>query len=121
MATRRGLLTTLAVWSAASMAGGTLLWAKGGTPAVRAFGRQTLAWGVVDGAIAAVSASRPVPDARRLRKVLVVNCALDLGYVALGALAYRHPRWRGDGAAVAIQGGFLLALDSHFAYHLDVD
>lgn len=27
--------------------------------------------------------------------------------------------WRGDGAAILVQGAFLLALDSHYAYHLD--
>jgi hypothetical protein len=53
-----------------------------------------------------------------LRRILLVNCAADLGYLALGAAAMRRG-WRGDGAAIVVQGAFLLALDSHFAYRLD--
>jgi hypothetical protein len=109
---------TLAAWSAASIVGGGALWAAGRTPAVRAFGRQTLAWGAVDAAIAAFGASRPEPDPVRLRRILLVNCVADVGYIAAGA-ALRRSR-PGDGAAIMVQGVFLLALDSHFAYRLDV-
>jgi hypothetical protein len=118
MATSQGLLRTLGAWSAASIAAGAALWAAGRTDTARHFGRQTLAWGVVDAAIAAFGASRPAPDPARLRKVLLVNCAADVGYLALGAAALRRG-WRGDGAAILVQGAFLLALDSHYAYHLD--
>ncbi len=52
--------------------------------------------------------------ARRLRRLLLVNAALDAGYVAVG-LALRSGRLRPgaeqDGAAVVVQGGFLLAFD----------
>jgi peptidoglycan/LPS O-acetylase OafA/YrhL len=120
MATAKGLTRTLAAWSAGSIVGGAVVWAAGGSPQVRAFGRQTLAWGVVDAAIAGFSASRPEPDPRRLRKILLLNCAADMGYLALAAAAWRKGR-TGDGAAIAVQGAFLLALDSHFAYHLEVD
>ena len=41
------------------------------------------------------------------------------GYLALAAAAWRKGR-TGDGAAIAIQGAFLLALDSHYAYHLEM-
>lgn len=119
MATSRGLLTTLGAWSAVSVVGGGALWAKGRTEFARRFGRQTLAWGVVDAAIAGFGASRPAPDPARLRTVLLINCAADVGYLALGALAVKRG-WRGDGEAIFVQGAFLLALDSHYAYHLEV-
>jgi len=119
MSTHKHLLGTLGVWSAASIAGGAALVIRGRTRFARKFGRQTLAWGVVDAAIAAFGASRPAPDPARLRRVLMLNAAADVGYIALGVMAVRRGL-RGDGEAVVVQGAFLLALDSHFAYHLDV-
>lgn len=116
-ATPRGLMTTLAAWSATSVVGGAALWAAGRTDTQRHFGRQTLAWGMVDAAIAAWGASRPDPDVERLRTILLVNCVADVGYLGLGAAAMRRGL-RGDGAAIVVQGAFLLALDSHYAYHL---
>lgn len=117
MATPRGLMTTLAAWSALSVAGGAVLWATGRSDFTRNFGRQTLAWGVVDAAIAGWGASRPPADIGRLRRILVVNSVADVGYLVLGAAAVRSGR-SGDGAAILVQGGFLLALDTHYAYHL---
>lgn len=116
-ATPAGLLRTLGVWSAASVVGGAGLWATGRTPAVRHFGRQTLAWGLVDAAIAGFGAARPPADIPRLRRILLLNCLADIGYLGLGAAMVRKGR-RGDGAAIVVQGAFLLALDSHYAYHL---
>ena len=73
-------------------------------------------WGVVDGAIAYVGSRRRAAkgptDRARLRRVLLVNAALDVGYLAAGAWLVRDGRWRGDGAAVLVQGAFLLVLDS---------
>ena len=117
MATSRGLLRTLGAWSAVSVVGGGSIWAAGRSPQARAFGRQTFAWGAVDAAIAGFGAARPEPQPRRLRRILLINCVADVGYLALAATAWRKGR-RGDGAAIAVQGAFLLALDSHYAYHL---
>ena len=102
----------LGAWAAGSVALGALLSAH---PRTRGFGRQTAAWGAVDGAIAYVGARRRATkgptDAARLRRVLLVNAGLDVGYLAAGAWLVRDGRWRGDGAAVLVQGGFLLGLD----------
>jgi hypothetical protein len=119
MATPRDLMVTFSAWSAASLVGGGALWAAGPTPVARAFGRQTFAWGVINAAIAGVSARRPQPDPGRLRTILLVNCAADLGYMAVGAWVLSKEKYRGDGAAVILQGAYLLAQDAHFAYHLD--
>ncbi|MFN8184127.1 MAG: hypothetical protein U0R23_06870 [Candidatus Nanopelagicales bacterium] len=119
MASSQSLMRTLGAWSAVSVVGGAAVWAAGRSPQARAFGRQTLAWGAVDAAIAGFGASRPAPDPRRLRRILLINCVADLGYLALAAVAWRSGR-TGDGAAIAVQGAFLLALDSHYAYHLEV-
>jgi hypothetical protein len=101
---------------------------------VEAFGRQTFLWGAIDGAIAgagAIRGRRPrnpgteLADAQRLRKILLINSAIDVGYVAAGGwLMARcvndrpHKLTRADGAAIVIQGAFLLALDTKFAVQL---
>ena len=95
-----------------------------------AFGRQTAAWGVVDALIAGagvlsrrhrgpLSGDEADKKIRSLRTLLLVNAAADVGYIAGGALLIaRGRRGRktlrmsaGDGAAIAIQGAFLLVLD----------
>ncbi|MCW2777870.1 MAG: hypothetical protein JWN17_1595 [Frankiales bacterium] len=105
------LTRVLGTWAAASVGTGALLARR--SPG---FARQTAVWGLVDGAIAVVGAhgrARKGPtDPRRLRRVLLVNAGLDVGYLAAGAWLVRDGRWRGDGAAVLVQGAFLLGLDS---------
>lgn len=107
------LTRVLGTWAAASTALGAGLALR---PVTRGFGRQTLVWGAVDGAIAWVGtrrrASRGPTDPVRLRRVLLVNAGLDAGYLVAGAWLVRDGRWRGDGAAVLVQGAFLLVLDT---------
>ena len=42
------------------------------------------------------------------------NALLDVGYVLAGVRLAARPRRRGDGAAVAVQGLFLLYLDTRY-------
>jgi len=113
------LTRVLGVWAAGSVAAGLALSVD---PRTRGFGRQTAAWGAVDGAIAAVGVRgrrrRGPTDPARLRRVLLVNAGLDVGYLAVGARLVRHDRWRGDGLAVLVQGAFLLVLDTTAARRL---
>lgn len=135
------LLSSLAVWSTGSVAVGAAAWAHGRhhqQPAVRAIGRQFVAWGAVDGAIAAAGWCRghdgepPDPQrAARLRRTLQVNQRLDLGYLALGAALvllrrrlgqlprYSEAQSLGDGIGILVQGGFLYWLDSTYARRLE--
>lgn len=117
MAGRADRLVVLGAWSAASIASGAALWRAGSTPAVRSFGRETLGWGVVNAGRVALAMARPAPEPRRLRRSLLVECVADLGGLGLGVAALRAGH-AGDGAAILAQGAFLLALDSHYAYHL---
>jgi hypothetical protein len=113
------LTRVLGGWAVGSVVAGAALSAA---PRTRGFGRQTLAWGAVDGAIAQVGARRRAAkgatDPQRLRRILLVNAGLDVGYLAAAAWLWRDGRWRGDGAAVAVQGAFLLALDATAAQRL---
>lgn len=121
-------MSQLALWSAASIVGGTLLWAgqRGRNIDLARFGAQQVAWGGVDAAIAGVGfwrAGRRTddPDPVALRRLLLVNAALDVGYIAAGtavAVARRWPGARGDGAGIVVQGTFLLVQDVKFARQL---
>ena len=107
------LTRVLGRWAAASVLVGTPLLLR---PRTRRFGRQTVAWGVVDGAIAYVGSRRRTAkgptDPARLCRILLLNAGLDVGYCAAGAWLVRRTRWRGDGLAVLVQGTFLLVLDA---------
>jgi hypothetical protein len=118
MATPESLTRTLTAWSAVSILGGGALWASDRTGGVGRFGRQTVAWGLVNGAIAAYGRTKTDHDIVRLRRILMVNAVADVGYLAAGVWLSGKDKYRADGAAVLVQGGFLLALDSHYAYHL---
>lgn len=113
MTVEQRLTRTLGAWAAGSVVAGALLRRR-----APGFARQTAAWGAVDGAIAAYGALTPPTDPVRLRKVLLVNAALDVGYLAAGAWLVRDGRWRGDGLAVLVQGAFLLWLDTTAAKEL---
>lgn len=130
---QHALARTTVVWGAASIAVGAVPALRGG-PWWRAFGQQHVGWGAVDLALVAVLETvqrrrmRRLPNAwspavvaaeeRRLRTVLGVNVFADLGYVALGAALWAggkdRPRAAGAGAAIVLQGAFLLA---HDGYH----
>jgi len=97
----------------------------------RGFGAQAAGWGVINAGIglfglrgARSKADQPQNhtrskqrEARRsLRKILLINSALDVGYIA-GGLAVARTKgresdiWRGSGWSIVVQGGFLLLFD----------
>lgn len=136
----REITTLLSVWAAGSVLKGgaiALLGKRTGREQWTRFGRQTAMWGAVDALIAgagALSRSRRgdlTPEevdaeARKLRRLLLINAAADVVYIAGGAhIAVRAGRrgtsfrmGRGDGIAILIQGAFLLALDTTYARKL---
>ena len=108
------------------------------SPNLSAFGRQTLLWGAIDGVIAAAgftSSCKRAPftndeevqaHRKRLRRILLINSVADVAYVTAGAAVIardrssrRTPKLNaGDGAAIAVQGTFLLVLDGAMAWRL---
>lgn len=134
------LARRLLAWGGASVAGGAALAVVGsttGSPFLRAFGSQTVGWGAIEAALAIGGRARarrlltdPPADpaevareAARVRRILVVNAALDVLYVA-GGLAVATGRGRtdvaarGHGLAAVVQGAFLLAFDAWHAAHI---
>lgn len=139
---QRALARTTTVWAAASIVAGGVL-ATRSDRWWRAFGQQHLGWGAVDLAIVVVAtrwqdrrmgrlADPFAPAAleherRQLRKVLLVNVVADAAYVVVGVVLWRsplstvwrsqsHPRAAGAGAAIVVQGAFLLLHDARHAW-----
>ena len=120
-------------WSAVSIAGG-LVFATRQDRWWRAFGQQHVGWGVVDVLIVAVAARLqarrmtrlPNPydplamqrEQRALPAALLGNVVADAGYVVTGAVlcSRKDPRASGAGAAIMLQGLFLLLDDAYHAH-----
>jgi uncharacterized protein DUF6992 len=131
----RALARTTVGWGLGSMVGGLVLArALRRRPGWRAFGLQHAGWGAVDLGIAVVAdrlqdrrmgrhfdpyaAAALEAERAKLFRVLWINGLADAAYVALGAALTqsRRPEAAGAGAAVAIQGAFLLLHDAHYAW-----
>ncbi len=126
------LLMSLAAWSVWSTGVGAALWRVGRRDGERALGdagRTTVAWGLADAAVVGWGAWRgrretgadPVARARRMALVTGANALLDVGYVAAGVRLAAGRRRRGDGVAVAVQGLFLLYLDTRYCLEFAAD
>lgn len=122
------LTARLLAWSALSLLAGAILQVPA-APFWRAFGQQAMGWGAIDAAIAlfgrrglnkklapGYAAEKQESDVRMLRRVLWVNAALDVLYIAGGLNLMRargrtDARMRGHGAGIVVQGSFLLLFD----------
>ncbi len=132
---RRALLPLL-VWGAGSVVVGAGA-ARSRDKAIQQAAWQTTVWGAVDLVIAllgrrgaarkaaqlaagTLDAAAVGRERRRFRQVLLVNAALDVGYVVVGAEVILRARGRaqrrGIGWGVLVQGLFLLGYDSALAW-----
>ena len=132
------LLPLLLGWSAASIAAGVVL-RRSQDRQLRGLADQLLAWGTIDGLIAAAGIAgahkqatqvaagaldlpQQARQARRFEWLAWANAALDLGYIAGGSnLARRspdNPYRRGAGLGVVFQGAFLLGWDIFLAWSI---
>ena len=120
------LLVSLTAWATWSTGVGSGVWRLGRRDGRRALGdagRMTVAWGLADAAVARLGGVADAPGpasadgvarARRMALVTGANALLDVGYVVAGVRLAQRPRRRGDGAAIAVQGLFLLYLDTRY-------
>jgi hypothetical protein len=127
LSAERAHLMRLVVWGVSSILVGTALlaWLRAGrrrSLLLEHFAIQTMAWGVVDLALVAITrrslAPRDVAGATRLDRLLWLNVGLDVGYMLVG-LTLLVTGWRlgrrlglvGAGLGVVAQGSALLLLD----------
>ncbi len=126
-ATEERLLAVLGSWAVWSAGVGLVLWRLGRqerAPALRAAGRTSVLWGLADGVVVAwgVRARRrrrgagppPGDHARRMAVLTGANALADVGYVTVGVRLAASSRRRGAGIATAVQGAFLLYLDTRY-------
>jgi hypothetical protein len=127
---QRRLTTMLLGWAAASITYGLRL-LRHDSQFRQGLGEQFAGWGAVNALIAlfgwtsaarrqqlpgAVDPATQAAERHKIARLLWVNTALDVFYVAGGALAARtrgaaDERWRGRGIGIMIQGGFLFFFD----------
>jgi len=99
-------------------------------PRHRAFWRMNFAWGAINALIAGFALRSLVVNQARLTdseyqndqiRIIVFNVLLDFIYVVVGLLVYRAGKKKaslkaqGFGAAIVLQGSFLLVLDTVLA------
>ncbi len=77
-------------------------------------------WCVVNSAIALAGLMGEPAEPPALRRLLLINAGLDVAYIAAGAILMSRPAptLRGPGAAVVVQGFFLLIFDTVHALGL---
>jgi hypothetical protein len=119
-------------WSVGSMITGWSLWWREGSRFLDGLGAQFVGWGLIDGIIAIFALRGAGRDARRyaageispeehdrakarFKRIVALNAALDIGYVAGGKALLRdsqdQPGRRGTGWGVIVQGAFLFVWD----------
>jgi sulfite exporter TauE/SafE len=121
-------MAVLGSWAALNLAGGTAGALLAEDESWRSFHLANAAWNTVNGGLAvagAVSLARREPAssseraerARRFHRVLAINAGLDVGYIAAGGVLWGvglrqdRPRLVGTGAALGLQGAWLLGFD----------
>jgi len=128
----------LLVWSVLSLLVAALMLFSS-NPFLRGLGIQFLVWGVIDAAIAYFGAKasekkrtrlgKPdsieaeAKESRWLERILLVNTGLDILYVLGGVWLMQtwgadSLMWKGHGAGIIIQGGFLFFFDFFHAFAL---
>ena len=130
LAVERAHLLRLLVWAGTSVIVGTAVYAvlairRMGSPLLRHFAVQTLAWGLVNMAIGGASlaglAERDFASATRLDRTLWLSAGFDIGIVLVGVtlaasgwLLARRLAVVGAGIGVLVQGAGLLVLHVTF-------
>ena len=95
-------------------------------PFMDAVGFQFLIWGFIDALIALappffrkIRGNKHVENLTKLKKILIINSVLDLGYIAIGIIIFigifNINEYNGHGIGVIIQGSFLAIFDTYYA------
>lgn len=124
-------LLRLLFWAATSILGGTavgvaMVVRRVKSPLLSNFALQSVMWGILIGAIAALwwrtTALRDLAGAARLERLLWLTIGLDIGCIASGVVLAvaawvlsKRLGGVGAGTAIVVQGLALLVLDMQFA------
>lgn len=86
---------------------------------------QALLWGVIDGLLGlGILLFKKEFNLNKIKKILLINLYLDVGYVAVGILLMvlgGNGFLIGNGLGVVIQGGFLFILDLIHYRHIKIN
>ena len=115
----------LLIWGLCSMIGGvTFIFFD--NPFMSAVGFQFIIWGFIDSLIAIgpriyrwVRNNEHTENLNKLKKILIVNSFLDIGYIVIGFIIFigffEINQYNGHGLGVIIQGAFLAVFDTYYA------
>jgi len=124
-------MLVLGGWAISQMAISGIALSANRQPTTEAFHQMNIGWNAVNLVIAGVgyygamqgavdlSLAESLKEHETIKRILLVNAALDLGYMAGGFwmiersknLANQASRWNGFGRAVIMNGAFLLVFD----------
>ena len=66
-----------------------------------------------------IHSKRHIENLTKLKKILLINSVLDLGYIAIGIIIFigifNINEYNGHGIGVIIQGSFLAIFDTYYA------
>ncbi len=123
---QKRLSNRLLAWAILSMVGSFPLLLDTHKP-IRDTGTQFLTWGFIDAIIAVLGkrsatekeakAIDQTKEAKKLRRILLINFGLDFIYLTTGAFLMQKDdgKYRGHGFGIIIQGGFLFFFDLYHA------
>lgn len=114
----------LLVWGLSSIVGGVTFMFFQNT-FMNALGFQFIIWGTIDSGIAvgpiiyrSIRKLNHEENLTKLKKILLVNVFLDIGYIFLGIIIFigiiKINEYNGHGLGVIIQGGFLALFDTYY-------
>jgi hypothetical protein len=111
------LLAWSVLWTALAAIG---LFRRNASDRMRGFWLTNALWVCVNTAIGVVALLDPPADAAEFVRLLWINAGLDVLYLLIGVILItrRPPIARGVGAAILVQGAFLLILDVAWALAL---
>ena len=115
----------LLIWGLCSMVGG-ITFILFENSFMNAIGFQFIIWGLIDSLIAIgpgiyrwIRNHEHIENLKKLKKILIVNAILDIGYVIIGFIIFigffEINQYNGHGLGVIIQGAFLAVFDTYYA------
>ncbi|MGM0470250.1 MAG: DUF6992 family protein [Promethearchaeati archaeon] len=111
----------LLVWGGINMAAG-IFTLFSSSDLIRGVLLQSFFWGLIDGILGLATFLRKKEfDLEKIKKILLINVYLDIGYIVVGILLVLlgdNTFLMGNGVGVIIQGAFLFIVDLFYHRHI---